>query len=124
MTGWTNLLWVGLGGFAGAVARYGAGIATAALVGERSGRFPWSTLAVNVVGSFLIGWLLRYVEQGSVQHLLGVVGFCGGFTTFSTFSLESVRLLREGHTAMAVLYIGLSFLLCLGATCLGMTIKK
>lgn len=121
---WSNLLWVGLGGFAGSVLRYGAGIGIAALFAARSGmRFPVATLAVNVVGSLLIGMLLRYVEQGSAQHLLGVVGFCGGFTTFSTFSLESVRLLREGHTSTALLYVGISLVLCIGATFLGMTIK-
>jgi CrcB protein len=123
MTGWMNLLWVGLGGFVGSVLRYGTGIVATAWVGDRLGRFPWTTLVINVVGSLLIGWLLRAVEQGSVQHLLGVVGFCGGFTTFSTFSLESVRLLREGHTSTALLYIGLSLVLCLGATIIGMTIK-
>lgn len=121
---WSNLLWVGLGGFAGSVLRYGVGIGIAALASARGGmRFPIATLAVNVVGSLLIGMLLRYVEQGSAQHLLGVVGFCGGFTTFSTFSLESVRLLREGHTSTALLYIGISLVLCIGATFLGMTIK-
>lgn len=125
MAMWSNLLWVGLGGFAGSVLRYGVGIGIAALVSMRGGgmRFPVATLAVNVVGSLLIGMLLRYVEQGSAQHLLGVVGFCGGFTTFSTFSLESVRLLREGHTSTALLYIGISLVLCIGATFLGMTIK-
>lgn len=123
---WSNLLWVGLGGFAGSVLRYGAGIGIAALCTISDGqgmRFPLGTLAVNVVGSLLIGILLRYVEQGSAQHLLGVVGFCGGFTTFSTFSLESVRLLRDGHHTLALTYIGLSLVLCIGATFLGMTIK-
>lgn len=122
---WNNLLWVGLGGFAGSVLRYGAGIGIAALVAVRGGgiRFPWATLAVNVAGSLFIGMLLRHVEQGSAQHLLGVVGFCGGFTTFSTFSLESVRLIRDGHHTLALAYIGVSLVLCIGATFLGMTIK-
>lgn len=122
---WSNLLWVGLGGFAGSVLRYGAGVGIAALAAMRGGgmRFPLGTLAVNVVGSLLIGILLRYAEQGSTQHLLGVVGFCGGFTTFSTLSLESVRLLRDGHHTLALTYIGLSLVLCIGATFLGMTIK-
>lgn len=122
---WSNLLWVGLGGFVGSVLRYGAGLGIAALTVARgtTGRFPVATLAVNVVGSFLIGMLLRYVEQGSTQHLLGVVGFCGGFTTFSTFSLESVRLLRAGHTSTALLYIAISLVLCMGATFLGIAIK-
>lgn len=121
---WSNLLWVGLGGFVGSVLRYGVGAGIAALTAARGGmRFPLATLAVNVAGSLLIGILLRHVEQGSAQHLLGVVGFCGGFTTFSTFSLESVRLLREGHTSAALLYIAVSLVLCVGATFLGMTIK-
>lgn len=121
---WSNLLWVGIGGFAGAVLRYGVGIGVAALTAARGGgKFPVATLAVNVAGSFLISLLGRWIEQESAQHLLGVVGFCGGFTTFSAFSLESVRLLREGHFSTAGLYIGLSLLLCIGAACLGMTIK-
>ncbi|WP_300856960.1 fluoride efflux transporter CrcB, partial [uncultured Rikenella sp.] len=120
---WSNLLWVGLGGFAGSVMRYGTGLVIAALFAERAGRFPWATLSVNVVGSFVIGLLLQHLESGSSRHLLGVVGFCGGFTTFSTFSLESVRLLRAGDTRTALLYIGLSLALCLAATALGMTIK-
>lgn len=120
---WSNILWVGLGGFAGSILRYGVGAGIAAVTHSSSPRFPIATFAVNVLGSFLIGLLLRYVEQGSAPHLLSVVGFCGGFTTFSTFSLESVRLLREGHTSTALLYISLSLLLCIGATFLGMTIK-
>ncbi|WP_294594782.1 fluoride efflux transporter CrcB [uncultured Rikenella sp.] len=120
---WSNLLWVGLGGFAGSVARYGTSVALAALFAEREGRFPWATLSVNLVGSFVIGLLLQHFETGTARHLLGVVGFCGGFTTFSTFSLESVRLLRAGETHTALLYIGLSLALCFGATALGMTIK-
>lgn len=123
-TMWSNLLWVGAGGFVGSVLRYSVGLGIAVLTATRGGiRFPLATLAVNVLGSFAIGMLLRYVEQGSAQHLLGVVGFCGGFTTFSTFSLESVRLLREGHTSTALLYISISLVLCIGATFLGMTIK-
>lgn len=119
---WSNLWWVGLGGFVGSALRYGVGLGIAALTVARgtAGRFPVATLAVNVVGSFLIGMLLRHVEQGSTPHLLGVVGFCGGFTTFS---LESVRLLREGHTSTALLYIATSLVLCLGATLLGIAIK-
>lgn len=122
---WNNLLWVGLGGFVGSVLRYGAGIGIAALVSMRGGgmRFPWATLTVNVVGSLIIGILLRHFEHGSAQHLLGVVGFCGGFTTFSTFSLESVGLVRDGHYGLAAAYIALSLVLCIGATFLGMTIK-
>lgn len=122
---WSNLLWVGLGGFAGSVLRYGVGVGVAALVSLRSGgmRFPVATLAVNVAGSLLIGMLLRYAEQGSAQHLLGAVGFCGGFTTFSAFSLESVRLIHDGHHTLALTYIGVSLVLCLGAAFLGMTIK-
>lgn len=120
---WIELLWVGIGGFVGSAARYGTAAAIALLSAERAGRFPWATLTVNLAGSFLIGVLLRYVEHHSPAYLAGVVGFCGGFTTFSTFSLETVRLLREGHSATAWSYVGLSLLLCLGATFLGMTIK-
>lgn len=118
---WSNILWVGLGGFAGSVLRYLAGLGIAGW--SVNARFPWATLLVNVGGSFLIGWLLRYVEHGSMGHLMGVIGFCGGFTTFSTFSMESLKLLREGQQGIAAVYIIVSLVLCIGATWLGLLMK-
>lgn len=120
---WTNFLWVGLGGFAGSVLRYGTGLLTAQWAVAHAGKFPVATFTVNVLGSFVIGILLRHFDTASTAHLLGVVGFCGGFTTFSSFSAESLSLFRSGNHTLAFVYIFGSFLLCLGAVWLGMLLK-
>ena len=80
-----EILMVGLGGFAGSVCRYLISVAMLPLIPQDG--IPWHTLLVNVVGSLLIGFLLAAEVQGH-WHSLGVVGFCGGFTTFSTFSFK------------------------------------
>ncbi len=120
---WVNIGWVGLGGALGSILRYGVGVFMAGTALGTAGRFPLATLLVNVAGSLLIGILFRYAEHGSSAHLLGVVGFCGGFTTFSAFSIESLRMLKNGQTGLALLYVAVSVLLCLGATMLGTMIK-
>ena len=83
---------VGLGGVAGALARH--------LLGERIDRRTHDTLAVNVAGSFLLG-LLTAGPFGTTATLALGVGFCGAFTTFSTFAFETVRLAEEGRTRRA-----------------------
>ena len=98
-----TLLLVVLGGAAGAVTRFAVDGAWRA---RRPGRFPWPTVAINVTGSFLLGVLtgLAVLRGGSplvLQTVLGT-GFCGGYTTFSTASFESVRLLQQGHTRAAL----------------------
>ena len=90
-------LWVAIGGAAGSVLRYGT---TIAVQRWTQSSWPWATFAVNVLGSFLIGWL-AYLVVGrgaiSVQtRLIVMVGLLGGFTTFSTFSLDTLRLIQEG----------------------------
>lgn len=97
-----NVAWVAAGGAAGSVARYllATGVQRAA-----GGLFPWGTLAVNAIGSVAIGFLsVRLEVVGmSPQHRIGVlVGILGGFTTFSAFSLETMRLIEGGQTAAAV----------------------
>ncbi|MDR0509682.1 MAG: fluoride efflux transporter CrcB [Rikenellaceae bacterium] len=112
-----TILLVGAGGAAGSVARY----MTSCLMlfsGTLWGIFPWPTLTVNTLGSLFVG-LLFACGIGSDAGLLAVTGFCGGFTTFSTFSLETVAMLRAGHISHAVAYMALSLLICLGATWLG-----
>jgi len=112
------LLWIALGGALGSVLR--------ALVAHvcAGPRFPWGTLAINAAGSLLIGWLMARLgglEPGPaarVQSLL-VVGFCGGFTTFSTFSWQTLALLQRGDWLSAALNVALSFVLCLVAVWLG-----
>lgn len=102
-------------GAAGALARYGVGNA----VGVRS--FPWATLGINVVGSFLLGVLLQGAPgrlDDDVRVALGI-GFLGAFTTFSTFGYETVAMLRDGRAAAAGLYVAASIVLGIGAAALG-----
>ena len=86
--------------------------------------FPVGTLVINVTGSFLLGLLYRYAADSAaitpeVRAML-TIGICGGYTTFSTFSYETVRLLEEGEFGRAGLYIGLSILLSVAAAFLGL----
>ncbi len=117
MSGWRPYAAVGLGSALGSVLRYLVSVTSMAALGPL---FPWGTLFVNVVGSWLIAWLAtlggRYT-QGHVarwQPFL-VAGFCGGFTTFSLFSLETLHLVTLGRTELALLYITLSLPLWLAA---------
>jgi len=111
-----NYLWVALGGATGSVARYWLAAAVAALTGPR---FPWGTLLINVGGSFVIGWFgALSAEPGPLvvspgMRLLVMVGFCGGFTTFSSFSLQTLELLQAGEVLQAGAYILGSVALCL-----------
>jgi fluoride exporter len=96
---------VGLAGAAGAVSRYGIGVA----LGVRS--FPWATLSINLVGSFLLGIVLVAGIERSWPETTTIplaVGFLGAFTTFSTFSYETYTLLRTDRAGTALLYVGLS----------------
>jgi fluoride exporter len=116
------LLLIALGGAAGSVLRY--------ILGGRAQHFaphgfPLGTLFVNVVGCFLVGMLVRQfmnIQAHNYLRALLVVGFCGGFTTFSTFSMETVGLIEGGEYSRAVAYIALSLTLCLTATLSGMTV--
>lgn len=101
-----DILIVGLGGFAGSVARYLVSVAMLPLVASTG--FPFATLAVNVAGSLLIGAFAAAGIPGG-WYFLCVTGFCGGFTTFSTFSLEAVNLMRTGSGATALVYMLVSF---------------
>jgi CrcB protein len=112
-----TVLWIGLGGFLGANARYFAGKALL----ERFGTgFPWGTLAVNVSGSLAIGLILEFIAERAVAdpayRLLLVVGFLGGYTTFSSYAFETVSLVESDRWARAGTYIlasnGLSLVAC------------
>ena len=106
-----NCVIVGLGGFAGSVLRYLAGKLP---LGTVSG-FPVNTLIINVLGSFVIGILAalgtKYSDFDPRLMLLLKVGLCGGFTTFSTFSLETFELIRAGSYGVAAAYAVLSAVL-------------
>lgn len=116
-----QVLLVALGGALGSVARYGVGFAAARWIGLG---FPWGTLAVNMIGGLAMGVLAARVgpEQESARLFLGV-GLLGGFTTFSAFSLETVRLM-EHHPGLAMLYAAASLILSVGACWLGFALGR
>lgn len=121
MQSWISYLWVAFGGALGSVGRYWL----ANVIESRAGGvFPWGTLAVNVSGSFAIGFLAAFA--GSVGsfgspgfRLFLMVGVCGGYTTFSSFSLQTLNLLRDGEWLNAGGNILLSVVLCLFGVWLG-----
>ena len=118
-----SLLFIALGGALGALGRFWSGLAATALFG---GRFPVGTLAVNVAGSFLIGLTASAIALGRLAPSpwddLVMQGFCGALTTFSTFSMDSFRLFREGRMAGAWANLLLSMALCLSAAALGLSL--
>ncbi|MBX3428854.1 MAG: fluoride efflux transporter CrcB [Hyphomonadaceae bacterium] len=116
-----NVLLVALGGALGAVARFTIGTGAARLLGLA---FPWGTLAVNILGGLAMGVLAARTgpEQETLRLTLGV-GVLGGFTTFSAFSLETVRLM-EHQPGLAVLYAVASVALSVGACWVGMSLGR
>jgi CrcB protein len=102
-------LWLAvfIGGGAGSVVRYGIGQALERI--ELKGVFPWATLSANILATAFLAWLiLRFdVHAQGKEHwrALLAIGFCGGFSTLSTFSFENYQLLRDGHLAYAMLNI-------------------
>ncbi|MGE0353268.1 MAG: fluoride efflux transporter CrcB [Gemmatimonadales bacterium] len=115
------MLWyVAIGSAAGGVSRYLLG----GVMQRASAAFPWGTLVVNIAGSFLLGALMRYsLSAPSLSpetRALLTIGFCGGFTTFSTFSYEAIRLMQDGEWPQALGYIAASVLVSLLAVWLGM----
>jgi CrcB protein len=117
-----SYVWVALGGALGSVARFGCGSIAARLAGSA---FPWGTLLVNVTGSLVIGALAGLVATDGRPLVTGgaraflMVGVLGGFTTFSSFSLETLELARGGAWPAAALNVVASFALCLLAVSLG-----
>jgi CrcB protein len=118
----TATFWVAVGGALGSVARYWMAVAVARLAGET---FPWGTLFINIIGSFVISYfgtmtLPDGARPASIEmRLFVMVGLCGGFTTFSSFSFQTIELLRGGEAGRAIAYIIGSVALCLTGTVLG-----
>jgi CrcB protein len=113
--------YVALGAAVGGVARY----AFTAFFQQRAGPgFPMATLLINISGSLLLGFLMRYaLASGSLNpelRALLTTGFCGGYTTFSTFSYETILLFEDGEYRRAALYVTLSVVLALLGTIGGM----
>lgn len=119
------LLLVGLGGGLGSIFRY---LSVLFVHKHYTGAFPLATLLINLLGSLLIGILFGYMERYQWSNpdlkFLFIVGFCGGYTTFSSFSIENINLMQSGETAVAFAYIGLSVVLSLTATWVGLTFIK
>lgn len=119
------LLFVGIGGGAGSILRYLVSVFFTRLL---PGYFPWGTFVVNAAGCLLIGFLLGLFEKEKLAtaelRFLLVTGFCGGFTTFSTFASENISLFQSGNTAVALLYIGSSVLVSLLAVWGGMMLTR
>ncbi|MFA6403522.1 MAG: fluoride efflux transporter CrcB [Salinivirgaceae bacterium] len=114
------LLIIGSGSFIGGVSRY---LTSRYIHNSILSAFPFGTFAVNILGSFLIGLFYGMSERGGLMNdewrIFLTVGFCGGFTTFSTFSNENLSMLRDGNFFYVALYAGLSVFLGLMATYLG-----
>jgi CrcB protein len=115
-----EIVWVGIGGGIGAVCRYLVGRELSERIG---GMFPWGTFAVNLSGALLIGVLFALLTEKGIGHdhlrLLLVVGLLGGYTTFSSYTLEAVNLLESGDWATALLYLLGSNLAGLAACAIG-----
>lgn len=116
-----EILLVGVGGFIGSVLRYL--VSTAMISATLHSPLPLGTFTVNVVGSLLIGIGMVWTG-GSGAYFLCVVGFCGGFTTFSTFSAEMLAMVREGNLSSAGLYALASVFICITATWVGIVLGE
>ncbi len=116
-------LWVALGGALGSVARYWLSGVVARQIGET---FPWGTILVNVSGSLVIGFFAtltgpdgRILVPASFRQQFFMLGVCGGYTTFSSFSLQTLNLVEDGQWLPAAVNIVLSVVACLVAVWLG-----
>jgi CrcB protein len=120
----SKLVWVGLGGFAGAVLRYLASGWVQSASGSPS--FPWGTLAVNAAGCLAIGALSYLADTRGIIHpearLFLIVGVLGGFTTFSAFGNETMNLIRDGENLLAAANVLASVFLCLATVWAGRAI--
>lgn len=120
------MIWiVALGGALGSVGRYLMGPALQRAFGAT---FPVGTLAINILGSLVLGFVMRLAVEGvnltPEARAFVAIGFCGGFTTFSTFTYEAMRLLEDGEGWRAALYITASVLLSLAAAFIGLVAAR
>jgi CrcB protein len=120
-----NFVFVSLGAIVGANARYVISRYLAKVIGPA---FPYGTLAINVVGSFIVGWFMIWTTERVLidprWRLLVVVGFCGGFTTFSSYAFESMAYLEQGNWALMTTNILTNNVLCLLAALAGMALAR
>jgi CrcB protein len=118
----STYFWIAIGGALGSMARFACSNLALAWFGPG---FPWGTLGINVLGSFVIGFVAtltgpdgRALVSGDARQFV-MVGICGGYTTFSAFSLQTLTLVQEGEVVRAGLNVGGSVVLCLIAVWLG-----
>ena len=120
-------LWVIAGSALGGLARYWLGIGVALLTGPR---LPWGTLLINVSGSFVIGWFGALTGAGGRLSVTPevrafvMIGVCGGFTTFSSFSLQTFELLRMAYYGWAASYVAGSVALCIAGAWAGFLLGR
>jgi fluoride exporter len=118
----STYLWIALGGALGSMARFWLAAFVAAIMGPQ---FPWGTILINILGSFVIGFFATFTgPEGQIvasfnARAFVMVGICGGFTTFSAFSLQTLDLARESHWLQAGGNVVLSVVLCLLAVWAG-----
>jgi CrcB protein len=117
-----SYLWIAVGSALGGVFRYWCSGVAARVIGET---FPWGTLIVNIVGSFVIGLFFtltgpdgRLLVSSTARQFV-MVGLCGGYTTFSSFSLQTLNLIRDGELMLAGANVVASVLMCMLAVWLG-----
>jgi len=120
-----TLILVGIGGLFGSVLRY---LVAVFFVRQADSPFPYGTFAVNLAGCFIIGVVFALSEKGDLispeWRILLTTGFCGGFTTFSAFSYESIRMIQDGEILFVSAYIAGSVIIGLAATYLGMLLVR
>jgi len=121
-----SLILIGVGSGLGGIGRYLLSAYLYQLLGQT---FPYGTLAVNVLGSFLVGFIFillvdRFVGIADQMRALLIIGFLGGFTTFSSFSMETIALFGEGEIFRASLNILSSIILCLSLTWIGILLAR
>ena len=118
-------LWVGVGGAIGAISRFFVGKKIAEQWGTS---FPYSTLTINLTGAFLIGIILTVLTErvvaDSFWRMLIVVGFLGGYTTFSSYTFEGMQLIESGRWFAALVYVGVSNLACFLCCAVGMAMAR
>jgi CrcB protein len=122
---WKNILLIGFGGGVGSIARF---LCQKYIYESHPHPFPFGTMTVNVAGCFLIGLFCALADKGNLLtpewRLLLITGFCGGFTTFSTFAYENINLLRSSEVMYFILYVAASIIFGLLATWLGIILVK
>ena len=121
----TNIILIGIGGGTGSILRY---LTSVYISRNFSSYFPFGTFAVNVIGCLIIGIAyglsVRYSAISPSVRLFLTTGFCGGFTTFSAFAYENVKLLEQSNFTGFALYSVASFVLCIAAVFAGLLITK